>query len=285
MSIPDLLLCVGAQKSGTTWLYNRLAEHGETRRASHMELHDFNAVHCDGRLGPMMKMNAMKRMIENHPQQVAKFIQTQATGEKPPRDVQRVFRPMNDNWYIDFFQRPGRYAMDFTPEYALLPDAGHDHIKRVSDRQKVIFIMREPLDRALSAVRYSFKTERRDITSASQAEITEVARRSVITNMSLYDTTVATLERNYAPENLRFFFYETMMADKTGTLNAVCDWLDIERLTLPPEDLERRDNPTEAFSVPAAVIDELGERLDPVRAAIEARFPQARAAWADVMPK
>lgn len=283
MTIPDLLLCVGAQKSGTTWLYNRLANHDETRRSRHKELHYFTAVHCGGLLGPMLKMNAMKRMIERHPHRVAKYIQAQASGEKPPRDVQRVFRPMNDSWYAGIFQGAGRYAMDFTPEYALLPDAGHDHIKRISDRQKVIFIMREPLDRALSAVRYVFKSGRRDIMAATEAEIIEVARKPVITDLSRYDTTVATLERNHAPENLRFFFYETMMADKTGTLNAVCDWLDIARLTLPPEELERRDNPTDAFALPAAVIDELGGKLAPVRAAIEKKFPQARAAWADAI--
>ncbi len=285
MTIPDLLLCVGAQKSGTTWLYNRLADHDQMRQASHKELHYFTAVHCGGLMGPMLKMNAMKRMIERHPQRVAKFIRAQATGEKPPRDVARVFRPMNDNWYAGMFQGPGRFAMDFSPEYAQLPDAGHDHIKRISERQKLIFIMREPLDRALSAVRYVFKQGGRNIRDASTEDILEVARKPVIADLSRYDDTVATLERNYPEADLRFFFYETMMREKAQTLNNVCDWLGIARLDLPPEELERRDNPTDAFSLPAAVIDELGAKLAPVRAAIEAKFPQARAAWADVTPQ
>ncbi|WP_430450462.1 hypothetical protein [Rhodophyticola sp.] len=85
-----------------------------------------------------------------------------------------------------------------------------------------------------------------------------------------------------APENLRFEFYETMMADKAGALNGVCDWLGIERLDLPAAELERRDNATDAFGLPAAVVDELRTVLAPVRAAIEAKFPQARAPWADV---
>ncbi|MDF1716022.1 MAG: sulfotransferase [Antarcticimicrobium sp.] len=282
MIIPDLLLCVGAQKSGTTWLYNRLADHDQTRQGSHKELHYFTTVHCGGMLGPQMKINVMKRMMERHPRRVAKFIQAQATGEKPPRDIARLFRPMNDNWYAGIFQGAGRYAMDFSPEYAMLPDAGHDHIKRISERQKVIFIMREPLDRALSAVRYVFKRGGGDITTATEEEILTVARRPVIRDLSRYDTTVATLERNYAPENLRFEIYETMMADKAGTLNGICDWLDIARLDLPAAELERRDNATDAFGLPAVVVDELRQALAPVRAAIEDRFPQARAAWADV---
>lgn len=283
MTIPDLLLCVGAQKSGTTWLYNRLADHDETRQGSHKELHYFTSVHNGGLMGPTLKANAMKRMLERHPKRVAKYIQCQATGERGPRDVHRVFRPMNDNWYAGIFQGQGRYAMDFTPEYAQLPDAGHAHVRRVSERQKVIFIMREPLDRALSAVRYVFKQGGLDIRTASEAEMLAVAQKPVIVQLSQYDTTIATLERNYAPEDLRFFFYETMMREKATTVHAVCDWLGIDRLDLPAEELERRDNPTEAFALPGAVIDHLRTRLAPVRAAVEARFPEARAAWADVV--
>ena len=87
MGIPDLLPCVGAQKSGIMWLYNRLAEHAKNRQASHKELHDFTAVHWGGQLGPELKMNAMMRVMDRHFPRVAKFIRAQATGEKPPREV------------------------------------------------------------------------------------------------------------------------------------------------------------------------------------------------------
>lgn len=280
--VNDLLLCVGAQKSGTTWLYNRLAAHPEMRRATHKELHYFSTVHCGGRLGPTIKMNAMKRMIARHPQQVAKFIQSQATGEKPPREVMRVFRPFNDSWYVNVFAGTGRYAMDFTPEYAKLPDEGHDHIKRLSKQQKIIFIMREPVDRALSAIRYVFRNSGRDIQTATEAEVLEVARKPVIVKLSEYENTIDTLERNYSPDDIRILFYESMMAEKANTLNALCEWLDIEPSNLPPDELEQRDNSTDAFNPSAAIVEELRDKLLPVRAAIEARFPEARAAWADV---
>jgi len=281
--ISDLLLCVGAQKSGTTWLYNRFSAHPEMRRASYKELHYFSSVHCGGLLGPTMKMNAMKRMIERHPDRVAKFIRSQATGEKPPRNVMRMFRPFNDNWYKGSFTGSGRYAMDFTPEYARLPDEGHDHIKRLSRRQKIIFVMREPVERALSALRYVFRNKRRDISAATDAEILEVARKPFIANLSEYRSTVDTLERNYSSDDLMFVFYENMMADKAGTLRRICDWLEIEYMDLPAEQLDRKDNSTEAFTAPSCVVDELRQKLSPVRAAIEQRFPEAESAWKDVV--
>lgn len=283
MKIPDLFLCVGAQKSGTTWLYKRLSAHPEMRRASHKEVHYFNAIYSNGLLGPRMKMRMMKRLIENKPERVIKYIRAQAQGKETPRDVARFFDAMNDDWYVGFFDKRGTYAMDFTPEYARLPDEGHAHVKRISERQKVMFIMRDPLDRALSAVRYSFKTEGRDIAAAPLDEILNVARRPIITSLSEYDVTIPMLRRHYAPENLRFLFYETMMREKKETLESVCDWLEIERLDLPDADIEARDNSTPSFAMPAPVIDELGEKLAPVRARVEEIFPEARAAWKDVV--
>jgi hypothetical protein len=284
MSIPDLLLCVGAQKSGTTWLYNRLVGHDAMRTASHKETHYFNAVHCGGVLGPQMKMNMMRHMIDSKPSRVIQYLQAQATGEELPPDIHRVFRAMDDEWYEAFFDTPGRFAMDFTPEYALLPDAGHQHIKRLSERQKVVFLMREPVERASSAIRYFCKQRGCDVTTMSDEEIFDIARKPFIASMSRYDKTLSTLARHYDDENLLFLFYENMMADKAGTLDTVCDWLGIERLDLPADQLERRDNPTEAHLLPTPVIEELRRKLSPVRRAVEARFPEARSAWADFVP-
>lgn len=282
VQIPDLLLCVGAQKSGTTWLYNRLAAHPETRNCSHKELHYFTAVHGNSLMGPGLKMRMMARMIQHHPKEVMRYLQAQAQGETGPRDVARVFRPMNDRWYAGLFTGPGRYAMDFTPEYAELNDAAHAHIKRLSTRCKVLFVMREPLDRALSAVRYVFKQSGRDIAAASPDEILAVAQKPVIARLSRYDQTVAMLQRHYPATDLRFLIYETMMSDKVATLQGLCDWLEIAPLELNSDALERRDNPTVPHPLPDAVIAHLHTALAPVRANIEASFPEAARAWAGV---
>ncbi|MEQ9258616.1 MAG: sulfotransferase [Roseovarius sp.] len=278
--IPDLLLCVGAQKSGTTWLYNRMAEHEDTRTSLFKEMHYFTTVHNRNLQGPALKAEAMRQMIEKEPRRVAEYFRALATGETPENDEHRLFRPMNDEWYVGMFRGNGRYTLDFTPAYAKLGDEAHAHIQRISERQKVIFVMREPLDRALSAVRYLFKGRGQNIATATEAEIMDVARNPQIVKLSNYKKTIDTLERNYAAENLRFLFYETMMNEKARTLDAICDWLEISRLSLPSEKLEARDNSTAAADIPAAVVDYLAEATTPFRASVEARLPEAREAWA-----
>lgn len=66
--------------------------------------------------------------------------------------------------------------MDSSPEYAELTDAGQERMKRISERQRVIYIMREPIERALPAVRYVFRQNGQDIKAASVGELLGVAR-------------------------------------------------------------------------------------------------------------
>lgn len=281
MTISNLLLCVGAQKGGTTWLFNRMADHPKVRKTERKEMHYFSTVHNGSMLGPRGKANLMRKTIENRPGQVLKYIRAQATGGDVPAKMHQIFRPMDDGWYNDSFTRSGKYSLDFTPAYAKLPDEGHAHIKRISDNQKIIFIMREPLDRALSAVRYLFKTNGLDIKTASVDEIMKKARDPAIIAMSEYVETIDVLERNYAPENLKILFYEKMMSEKSETVAEIFDWLKLDRLDLPEEEMNKRDNATKAFDMPQEVVDMLAEQLAGVRTQIEARFPEAVAAWAE----
>lgn len=280
--IPELLLCVGAQKSGTTWLYNRLAQHPLMRIGPWKEFHYFTTLHNGGLMGARLKAQAMKRYLEKDINEAARQIREQARGVSLSSRMAHLFGPMDDVWYASSFRGKGRFAMDFSPEYADLTDAGHEHIKRVSERRKIIFIMREPLDRALSAVRYVFKQSGRNAAEASHEEIMGIAERPVILSLSRYEQTIEMLQRHHPAEDLHFMFYESMMSNKTAALNEVCDWLGIDRLDTSTTDLERRDNATEALRLPRPVVDFLRANLEQERIAIEARFPQARAAWAGV---
>lgn len=97
-----------------------------------------------------------------------------------------------------------------------------------------------------------------------------------------YDPTLETLERNYDRSDLLLLFYESMMVDKAGTLDTVCDRPSIGRLKLPVDQLDKRDNATEVHMLPTTMIEEFcGERL-PVRNAVDARFPEARSACAKI---
>ncbi|TFF22879.1 hypothetical protein E3C22_10485 [Jiella endophytica] len=280
--IPELFLIAGAQKAGTSWLYNRLSHHPEIVTAHRKEMHYFNAVHSSGRLGTLFKAEAIKALANQRLNDVAAYFQAQVQGHKSHGPVHQALRPMDDGWYIDAFRGHGRWAIDATPEYASLPDAGHEHIKRISRRQKILFVMREPTDRALSAVRYHFKTRNQDIRTADEASIAEVARNSFIVGMSRYLPTIAMLRKHYEPDDVMILVYEKIMSQPRRSLAQICRFLEIPRRyidEIPDDVVERRDNATDRFDMPAAVVKMIADALEADTAVLVDRYPDARAFW------
>lgn len=114
MDFPDFL-CVGTQKSGTTWLHANLMKHPD------IYLPDFKEVHYFDRV---QKKHSLK-------------------------------------WYSNIFKRKGKnIAGDITPAYcASCTDL--ELMKILIPDTKIIFLMRNPIDRAWSASKMSLLTTKK----------------------------------------------------------------------------------------------------------------------------
>jgi hypothetical protein len=69
----------------------------------------------------------------------------------------------HNQWYKRVFAAaPGvAMPMDFTPEYSTLPDEGVDYVANFLPRAKVIYLIRHPVDRAVSQLRMNLAREKR----------------------------------------------------------------------------------------------------------------------------
>lgn len=149
---PPDFLCIGAMKAGTTWLQANLGAHPRIWLSPLKELRYFNVVHLDG---PHRATDTAHRQA-----QVARQIaRLRDAGALPPHR-QRLLAclermaapPFDDDWYraIWGFREPGQVAGDISPQYALLPEAGIAHALALNPGLKVVALLREPADRALS---------------------------------------------------------------------------------------------------------------------------------------
>lgn len=110
------ILCIGTQKGSTSWLHSVLATHPDV------------AIFPDSE--PLTSTNKEAHYWDrNH-----------ALGEE---------------WYRTLMTPtdPALKSMDFTPEYAFLPDAQIADCKRLNPTAKVIYVLRDPMARAVSALR------------------------------------------------------------------------------------------------------------------------------------
>jgi hypothetical protein len=150
---PDFL-CIGAQKSGTSWLDANLRRHPRIWMPWIKELQYFNHIHLPEHRA---WTDGHRR---SHAERAARGLVRRS--EQGPLDLRILHRiaaiaaePLSDAWYGRIFAhaRADQLCGEVTPEYSLLPAEGIAHVRRLNPRMKIIFLMRDPVERCWSHLR------------------------------------------------------------------------------------------------------------------------------------
>ena len=112
-------------------------------------------------------------------------------------------------------------AGEITPAYAALTDEGFALMRETLQGPRIIFIMRDPLDRYWSAVRMAQRT-RHCSRSASIARSSWAASHA----RGDYGATIDPLDRQFDPDAVLYLFYEELVS--ATTLRRVAQFLGVE---------------------------------------------------------
>ena len=147
------VVCIGAQKAGTSWLHQQLNEHPKIWTTPFKELQYFNARHCPEH----------RQWLPWHFREAIRATERRfrARGEEMPDDMVRYLVEMTTDpmftqkWYRQAFAPAprGMLPLDTTPEYSTLPEAGVDEVADFLPRAKFIYLIRDPVARAVSQLR------------------------------------------------------------------------------------------------------------------------------------
>lgn len=271
--IDNLLLCIGAQKSGTTWLHSQLSDHPDVAFSDVKEVHYFNTIYNGSILLTRRKVEHLERLISKNRGALELYFTQLSQGKAVDPGIHRLLSPVDDKWYEDLFRtKHAKYAADFTPEYALLPKEGFENIKQVSARQKIIFIMRDPISRAKSAIQYYFQMNRVMPEEVTDEMIWSVAKKDFILNLSRYDQTINKVDSAFKREDVLFLFFEQVMLDKQRYADVLFDFLEIEKKMLVKEKSEEIVNKSRKIAFPIGLNEWLEKSLDSTYNFIRNRF-------------
>ena len=278
--IDNLFLCVGAQKAGTTWLHSQLSSHHQISFTNVKEIHYFNTIHNGSILLTQRKVEHIERLIKNNKFALMKYFTDLSRGLPVDDKVKKLLSPVNDDWYCELFKgKKGVYAADFSPEYALIGEEGFRHVKRLSKNQKIVFIMRDPVSRAESAIRYFYKTKGTDISKVPIEELTKLAETPMILNMSCYGETITNLDNVFEEQDVGYLFYEDMMTSKQEYIDKITTLLGVEKVVLSEASLEKRVNETETYELPTSINEMLASCLRHVYSEVTSRFQYVPEGW------
>lgn len=264
------VLCVGSQKSGTTWLYKYLNEHPNTNMGFAKEYHVFDAIF----------LPACRYLIENRIREANKLF----SDERFPLEAKSsVFRLLDfcidPKGYFEYFFSLVRQdentllTGDITPSYSGLPVEALSMIKDGLEsrgfRVKVVFIMRDPVERCISAARLYFKLRGVLPTTTEENEFLRNRFKSEAFQMrTRYDITVQNLERVFSADQIAYFTYERFF--ELPTISSLADFLSIPFI-MP--DFRYNPNPSRsANAIDQTVRREIFETYQPVYDFIRNRF-------------
>lgn len=214
MSFPDFL-CIGAQKAGTTWLDTNLRNHHELWLPPAKEIHYF-----DRELSPYI-LNLFERDPIQRYQVLTRFrlaFRDIVLRLIKPREclytigwyIRFIFWLRSDNWYRSLFApAQGQFAGEVTPGYSKLSDKEVLKIQKLMPEAKIIYLIRNPVDRIWSQTAMHFsKYGNRGLETIEHETIREFLNKPSVTHHSCYTETLAIWEKYFSVEQIFVGFFE-----------------------------------------------------------------------------
>ncbi len=226
--LPDFLI-IGAQRSGTSWLNKNLRPHPEIWLTPIKELHHFNA---DKKTSAKRRHRVTKHLRRRFLRMLRQIV----TLDKQllsdiAWDAHYFLRKRTNDWYVKLFRPgPGQIAGEATPAYATLSLKKIQEIRQINPNMKLIYIMRDPIERSWSgATKDLAKRKKRMLSEVSDEEIYAKLRREGAMMRSNHLQAMETWQSVFPPEQFFTAFFEDIVERPEELLLNVYQFLGITR--------------------------------------------------------
>jgi hypothetical protein len=223
---PDFLV-IGAQRAGTTWLHRVLRQHPALWLPPVKELHYFDRLETKRTiLDPKERRRVgLKQLLSLDPWLVSFWLKARS-----------------DEWYARLFRDAkarGLVAGEITPAYATLDETVLRRIKRMNDKIKLIFVMRDPVERAWSAVNNAAK---KGVDASTVDKSIKRARESGAAARSAYADTIRRLEAVFPASQIHYCFFEDLRDRPEALTSDLFSFLGVAPVPPTPVELPQAVN-------------------------------------------
>ncbi len=256
---PDLI-CIGAQKAATTWVFRVLAARPDTWTPPIKEVHFFNHLHVAAHpwtewLVRQYLSAAEASYLRDTPLPDPDYLEWLKGLKTPPI--------LDEAWYQRLFAPapPDRLALEATPEYSVVPPEGVDHIAAFLPETRFIYMIRDPVSRALSHLRMNLS--RQETLPETEDDWDAVAADPALWERGDYASYVPRWKGKFGPDRLLFLPYGDVAARPAATLRAIERFAGLVPHT--PHNLKKRINKTRPIPVPDRIKARIAEQFAPQR--------------------
>ncbi len=238
---PTVLFCVGATKAGTSWLYRYLHDHPDCTMPAVKEAHYWDTFDPEVRDQQTTRYRFRLRELRD-----MKIVAREAGQGWKVKNLDRRINEMKGlldalegdrtgdvgyaNWLMDRPDAP-KLVADMTPNYATLPDEMLTRMIGLTPQTKVVFLIRDPLDRLWSHIRMQARRQRQEH-EVYEKKANNILYRMLNRNQERhilkrgdYPSIIRKLRRVVPEDQLRVQFAEDLFT--TAGVTTICDFLGI----------------------------------------------------------
>jgi len=232
---PDFI-GIGAQKSGTTWLSHNLQLHPEIWMPRLKELHYFNERINDPK-NPVSRLHgkitgegAANRRWRRQVRSRLRRHWNNSSGREFLWDLKYYAGGRGDRWYASLFRPDGEKIVgEITPAYSMLESEIVASVYQKMPRAKIVFLMRNPVERAWSQLVMRFgRSKQRDIATVTEKELRRNFEREGSKSRTDYLRTLEIWSSFYPEDQIFTGFLEDIHFYPEELLNHVYEFLGVD---------------------------------------------------------
>jgi hypothetical protein len=167
-----------------------------------------------------------RRQVRQIPKQLAKS----PSFQELRWNFRYYMRPYDDRWYAQIFEsKKEKVSGEITPAYSVLKKERIAHVHRLMPETKLIFFMRNPIERVWSHTVMSFdKVEKGSATAVSDKELLRKIERDSSWKLSNYIRTLENWGSFYPEERIFVGFLEDVHFFPEELLRRLFDFIEVE---------------------------------------------------------
>lgn len=267
---------IGAARAGTTWLSHQLGQHPDIWMPRIKELHYFTRSHKYEGPSQLEDANFLRRLFSRKGQYWKyRHIMFRAIGSNILRpsikklswDMNYLLRTPNDRWYASLFsQGEGKVTGEITPRYSMLDGQDISKLKALMPGVKIFFVMRDPVERAWSLIKYHEKRGGEPLTERPYAELKALAFADVILQQSDYESILTRWRGVFPRDQFLEIFFDEIREEPDELLRRIQNFLGVRPFGSSISDKGRtaKVNPSFSKPMPEPLREELVRHFRPM---------------------
>lgn len=261
MKNKKFFLVIGAQKAGTSWLWVNLRKHPQIWMPPIKEIHYFDYLYTEksknwaaGHIKQNV-YNSLKWIFNNNDYATVDYSYSEYLSYIAHNHM------FTEQWYKYIYlsrdSSVNKILGDITPEYSTISEAGIIYLKNLlPDDVKIIYLIRDPVNRALSQLRMNIERRSIDSNVIDKEQWLNLTVEEDILNRGDYKTYTPRWDKYFTREQILYLPYKLIDKNPKYILESVENFIGVYNFD-QYEDLNNKIHVTRKITIPDFVREEL----------------------------